>query len=456
MINKDLYPTPDDVIQQMLFLTDITDGKVLDPSAGFGNILDYAKKHTNNLFCYEIEDRLQPILKDKKYILLGEDFLKSKKEEVSHITHIIMNPPFSKDVEHILHAFEIAPDGCEVIALCNSESLENNYTYSRKRLLNLISDYGTSQILGSVFIDAERSTDVSVGLVKLYKPLASNDIDYDIFFMEEDEEVSAGSGLMQYNEVRALVNRYVGILKQFDVMQESLSYINDNGKIIGMSSLSYEMSQNRGFTDKQTFAKNLQKSSWRYIFNKMNMDKYLTSKMIDKVNKFVEDQQKVPFTMRNIFIMLDMIFQTRHENLQNALVDAVDNLTRYTHENRYELPGWKTNLGHMLNKKIIINNIVSMNYRKWSVNYNSSRSNLEDLIKVLCNITSTDFNKIDSVREWIKDGYETSTWYYNEFFEFKFYKKGTMHLKFKDLNHWKMLNEYYGKVKGFTLPSNFN
>lgn len=458
MINKDLYPTPTEVIQHMLVGSNISNAKILDPSAGFGNILDYTKAYTNNLYAYEIEDRLQAVLKDKQYRLLGEDFLKSQREDISHITHIIMNPPFSADSEHILHAWEIAPEGCEIIALCNWQTIDNYYSSRRRSLKHIIQDYGTSQNLGSVFQNAERQTNVEIGLIKLYKPISSEDIDYSMFFtQEEEEEKQQVNGIMDFNEVRSIVNRYVGILKQFDIMQQSLNYINDNGKEIGMGGLSYEMSQNRSFTDKETFAKNLQKSSWRYIFNKLNMNKYLTTKMIEKVNKFVEDQQKVPFTMQNIFVMLDIIYQTRHESLQNALVEAVDNFTKHTHENRYEVPGWKTNLGHMLNKKIIIDYIATTNFgSSYQLNHGNRRNHLEDLIKVLCNITGTDFTTTKNIWQWLDKDWVTGQWYTVDFFEIKFFKKGTLHLKFKNIEHWKMLNEYYGKIKGFTLPEDFN
>ena len=34
--------------------------------------------------------------------------------------------------------------------------------------------------------------------------------------MDEDEEVGGSDGVMQYDEIRALVNRYVGAIKVFD------------------------------------------------------------------------------------------------------------------------------------------------------------------------------------------------------------------------------------------------
>lgn len=50
---------------------------------------------------------------------------------------------------------------------------------------------------------------------------------------------------------------------------------------------------------------------------------------------------------------------------------------------------------------------------------------------------------------------EPNTWYEFGFFEVKFFKKGTMHIKFKDLNEWYLLNKAYGELKGFTLSEQY-
>jgi hypothetical protein len=47
---------------------------------------------------------------------------------------------------------------------------------------------------------------------------------------------------------------------------------------------------------------------------------------------------------------------------------------------------------------------------------------------------------------------EYGTWYDWGFFEVKVFKKGTMHLKFKDEKVWENLNRKYAKIKGQVLP----
>jgi hypothetical protein len=75
---------------------------------------------------------------------------------------IIMNPPFSNADKHIIHAWEIAPEGCEIVSLCNYETIAKEYRY--EKLGRLIKTYGNSYNLGDCFTQAERKTGVEIGL----------------------------------------------------------------------------------------------------------------------------------------------------------------------------------------------------------------------------------------------------------------------------------------------------
>ena len=55
----------------------------------------------------------------------------------------------------------------------------------------------------------------------------------------------------------------------------------------------------------------------------------------------------------------------------------------------------------------------------------------------------------------ILDAVDTGKWYsVNDNFDIRFYKKGTMHIRFTDENTWMSINREYSKAKGFVLPSN--
>lgn len=457
MFHKEFYPTPLEVIEMMQL--DCKDKVILEPHAGKGNIVDYCNTNgAKQVLSIEINKELQEIVKQKS-LFIGEDFFQCKAEQISHINAIYMNPPFSNAEMHILHAWEIAPDGCEIISLCNFSTIESSYG----RLKVILNEFGITECLGDCFTKSERKTGVEVGLIKLYKPNNKESFEFEGFFMEEDEE-QQGEGIMAYNEVRALVNRYVATMKTFDKMKTEIDSVNMMIGQIGMSNISLIVGHEKSVTSKKEFSKIIQKRSWDYIFNKMNMEKYVTSGVMKDINKFVENQEKVPFTMKNIYKMLQIIIGTRQVTFNRALEEAVDNFTRHTHENRFGVEGWKTNVGYMLNKKFICESVVETRYRgDLEVRYKSHNGQrIDDLVKVLCNITGTDYNTIGTLYRFncnkdIKKDFPIvpNTWYEWGFFEIKCFKKGTMHFKFKDLNDWYKLNKAYGELKGFTLHENY-
>jgi len=485
MFNKDFYPTPKEVFDMMG--VDCFNKTIYDPSAGSGNLIEFAlSSGAKKAYASEIEPKLRDIVRNKA-ILINEDFLSVVSEQISHIDLIIMNPPFSKDVEHILHAFEVAPDGCEIYSLCNFESLDNDYSSSRKQLGRLIGTYGQSSFLGNVFKDAERTTNVNVGLIKLFKPKAKGQDFSDFFTDEQDDNFGGQEGILPHNQIREVVQRYVNSVILFDKFIELKEQMNNLNSHLNLDPFKVSIEYKDNILTRQDFMIALQKKSWRHVFNLMKVEKYLTKGVKDDLNKFIEQQQKYPFTMKNIFSMVEVILGTREQTLSKALCEAVDNYTKHTHENRYNVEGWKTNSGYMLNKKFIIERMVTANYSSGlSINdYGDIADRFNDLQKVLCFLTGKDFNKVPSIRyapcTKVDGGYLTekghtcktynetpyhdkllnynlftpNIWYTHEFFEFKVFKKGTMHLKFRDVKVWELLNRKYAEIKGFTLPDKF-
>lgn len=475
MFNKNFYPTPKEVIELMQI--DCFGKIVLEPSAGKGDIIDYLQSNGSKkvLFC-EIEPDLKAICQSKAEFITN-DFLAVVREQVSHIDLIVMNPPFDKGAEHLLQAWNVAPDGCEIICLLNSATIdEYNQLMKRRELMNIIKTYGNSQNLGNCFAQAERKTNVEVSVIKLYKPISEKKTDFDSFFTDEEDEAFGGQeGILQYNEIRSIVQMYVQSLIYFDEFTIIQNKMNANNKHLGLQPFSVKVNHRENVVTKADFATELQKKNWSHIFYLMKLDKYLTSKVKEDLNKFLESESKKPFTMKNIFKMVDVIIGTRETTLKNGLVQSIDNFTRYTHENRYSIPGWKTNAGYMLNKKIILDRVSRENYDgSFQLDsYGVSMSNLTDLMKVICFITGNNFDKIEPLsyascerdeagniiadsksygRAKNDNNFVPGQWYNHYFFDFKIFKKGTLHLKFKDLKVWENLNREYAKIKGQVLP----
>lgn len=474
MFDREFYPTLEETLEQMQI--DCSGAIVYEPQAGKGDIVDYCISHgAKEVIASELNDELRSILNTKCRVI-GKDSFDIEAADISHVDQIIMNPPFSNADKHILHMYEIAPEGCEITAICNWETIDCTYTQTRRQLERLVSNYGWSRNIGQQFVAAERTTQAEIGLIKLFKPVVSDNSGFEGFFMEEDEEEAQADGLMPFNEVRALVQRYVGAMKQFDVMKEALGNLEYNTSALGMSSFSISVGHNDTVTTKEEFGKALQKKSWNHIIDKMGVRSMVTSGMLEDINKFVEIQNNVPFTMKNVYHMINMIIQTRQHNFDKALVKVVDNFTRHTHENRFSVEGWKTNESHMLGKKFIVEHAccrkdgggieIGEYYQRTNAGY------LNDLVKVLCYLNGEKYDGKDSFEymrnptDLIKESrysekmipsrrFEPNTWYdFHRFFKFKGFKKETLHIVFKDERDWYLLNQRYGQLNGFDLPEN--
>ncbi len=498
MFNPDFYPTPNEVIFQMLEGVNITDKVILEPSAGKGNIIDYLNDNGAKevLFCELNEDLAH--ISSQKARFLKADFLELESSDISHVDLIVMNPPFSGDEKHILHAFNIAPAGCKIISLCNAQTIVNPYSQSRKELKNNINLYGNYTSLGNCFENSERTTGVEIGLVTLQKAGAKYSTEFEGFFMEDEEEPE-GTGIMSYNIVRDLVNRYVESIKIFDRQLEEAQRMNQLTKGYFSVKIGMSITDNEKPVQRADFKKEMQKSGWKFIFAKMNMQKYATKGMRDDINKFVEEKIEIPFTMRNIYVMLANVVQTQGETMDKAILEVFDQVTKHYHENRFNVEGWKTNSNYLLNQKFIIPSMVKVGYSgqvspsSWS---SGNFERIEDLIKAICYITGDNYDHTISLNNFINNQYKIKEGekylgydsYFNDLYHFnganakkekyinsgisveiedskvefgqwikwgyfniKCFKKGTIHFEFLDRELWGRFNQRVAKIKGFPL-----
>lgn len=460
VFEEEFYPTPKEVIDRMMMGVNVSGKVVLEPSAGAGNIVDWLKEAgAREVLACEINQDLQKIV-SRKCNLICDDFLKLDSESVSHIDMIVMNPPFSCAARHILHAYEIAPAGCEIIAICNSRTIEDRYSTERKRLMEIIEFNGGTEDLGQCFKNAARPTDVWVSLIKLYKSGEGNhEFDGYLFSEEEEETYSNSEGIMPYNVIRDVVNRYIMAVSRFDDVMAASKEINDLSSLIGGCSIKFgayrENKNYRSEVTREMFKKQLQKESWNFIFKKLNMERFVTSKVRETVNKFVEQQCNVPFTMRNIYIMLDMIVKTQGNRMNQSLVEAFEMICSFSAENSTAGETWKTNANYMVNRKFIVPYMCSYDTR-WpssyvESSYSGNANKIEDLNTALNYISGIQFNQ--NLRQFLWDEkIPWGQWVEFGYFRIKGFKKGTMHFEFIDEKLWMDFNLRVAKIKGWSLP----
>jgi predicted RNA methylase len=120
-IGIDFFPTPKPVAARMVGMAGIEPGqRVLEPSAGNGNIADAVRAAGAQPDVVEVSDALRQILEAKGHTLVGRDF--ESYEPGAVYDRIVMNPPFgtgtaATDAAHVKRAFAMLRPGGRLVAI---------------------------------------------------------------------------------------------------------------------------------------------------------------------------------------------------------------------------------------------------------------------------------------------------------------------------------------------------
>ncbi|MFL0137713.1 DUF4942 domain-containing protein [Tenacibaculum maritimum] len=512
MFSKEFYPTPKALIEKLLKPYEVNEdkklsrylgkydisGSVLEPSAGKGDILDYIDANTKNkieLFSIEKSVELQSILKDKEYQVIESDFLNFNEDEF--FDFIIMNPPFSNGVTHLLKAVEISQT-TKIACILNAQTIKNPNTKERKKLLEIIEKFGKVEFVQDAFLDAERVTAVEVALVWL--DIEKEDTRFNFEFYSTDEikvnfDFDIKSDAIATNDmINNLSLRYEEVRQAYKEKlraDEKYNYY-ITAFLSGESmSVSHEI-EKQGGTPKQKYSylsKKLKRFMWHKVINQLDLKKYMSSNVLKNFSQFIGQQSNMSFNKQNVLNFFQFIMNNRVNILENSIIEVFEELTKHGYtENRKFVETWKTNDAYKINRKVITPSYISygsyMNSQdikeygdKFSLNYSSwSNSKLSDLEKVITYISGEE-NKV-SIEDALKlkfdelgkvcTGDKIHTDCQSTFFDIKFYRKGTIHLFFRNESHWKQFNfrackgkkwipkDEYQKEKNYAYSSNKN
>lgn len=491
MFNKDFYPTPVGVITKMFEpITYISkDGtqsylikgkRILEPSAGKGDILDYIVNTfgghwgdngiKNKCYSLEIEPELCSILKDKQYNILGNDFLDFN----THLTFdlIVMNPPFSKGASHLLKAWDVSKGG-KIICLLNESTYTNPYTKERKELKILIDKYGTVDYLGDAFVNSERKTSVNVIIVRLDKPNTNTEDDFIFSGLDEDNfkvgEFKTYNELADRNILKSYELSYKASIEAYKELLQAQSKLNHYRQDICF--LQTKRTNNNGDTElvesKTDYAAKFQKyieesnvEAWKVFLQKSKFTRYLTKKIRKEFDTRFDTQKLISFTEENMVNMLETLFFSQDNLLLDCIEEVFDEMTAYSY-NKISEVGWKTNDAWRVNKKVILPNKIRLNYNTFEINWDSNEE-LNDIDRAMCYVSGLNYENIDTIANSLKQkfieiqdsGYSTSkNLAESTFFKMRFYKKRTLHLHFKNEYFWQQFNYKVAQKKGFPLPT---
>ena len=504
MFNKDFYPTPKNLLEKLLEPAkkkywgssgyEIS-GTILEPSAGKGDIVNYLLSNVDakdlEIHALEIEDELRASLSaidNEKFAVIGSDFMKF--EFYDNYDYIIMNPPFSKGAEHLLKAIKIAQQ-TQIFCILNAETINNPYTHTRRTLLAEIEKYGgTIRFEKGAFEEAERKTKVEVALIHINIVKETDQFDFD--YIEEEDvdfegkedfikrdalatedyitnaQMRAEKVKMAYEEYLRAESKFKHYLREFQRDAETSAHFDDK--------IPMTMEGGSNVLRFDYFKKRLRSEQWSWVATKMNITTYMSSKTLTKFKTFITKQKKLGFNKENVFNLFTMVMQNRIGIMENSIVETFEMVTG-REENRWLC--WKTNKAFKCNRKLI---------SPWGVKYGEycSADDLKrfgssfslsydlyhgtyfaDLDKILCYIEGRPFTIFDLETKKEESNiitiYDALTDHFNKlgrvktgdkfdsscestYFKLKFFKKGTIHLEFKDEELWKEFN--YRACKG--------
>jgi hypothetical protein len=447
---------------------------ILEPSAGHGAIADLinppdrARYSTDvPLDCLEIDVNLKAVLEKNGHRVIGYDFLGFQPRRMYDL--VVMNPPFSVGDKHLLHAWEIL-EGGDIVCLLNEETLKNPCTKTRKLLARIIAEYGEVEYLGACFDDAERKTDVRVAMVRLHKK--SEDKYKDLFEAanlgrRKKEAFDGPQDLYlpaKRDLVDAIVTQFEEALRIYREMIALGARLNATlGGVRGGGIGSYVGRDEKYileniFTDNYAagfnkFADNLSRDAWRYVIRLAGLDQLMTRGVRTEFENQMDDARALAFDKQNIYALLDGLRHNILKLQRDALVEVFDHLTKYHNENRVHVEGWKTNDQFKVRRKFILPYVVEFDGRFRSrFAYNDL---IRDIDRVMCNMEGRKIENVQTIERALDMSFRNHPgWAESEFFEIKYFKKGTGHFTFRDADLWERFCIEAAKGKAW-LPSNY-
>lgn len=495
MIPKELYPTPQSVAYKMMSLVDFKRVEtILEPSAGYGDLakvavsklasIDYRNYNlaenpflAETIDLVEIDEKCRAFLKSKNGNVVANDFLTF--QTFKRYDLIVMNPPFSEGVKHILKAIEMLEYGGQLVCLLNSETINNPYTLERKVLVEKIEKYnGKVYEYGRCFESAERSTDVEVCCVYIDIPKGSQSDILDSLEKAErvcedpDEERGELSDELE-TYMRAIVGQFereckagLKLINEYRAISaKCLTSFSDSFKqpilelkVYGHTS--YSKSVENEFLEKVRY------KYWEALFARREICEKMTGEMQSEFYSRLEEFKTIEFNLHNINELQFQLAKRTAESIENAIMDLFHEFARdhsWFPECRNNIHhyynGWATNKCGVINKKVIIPlSGFSYNYHRGGkmldLGYSVTRK-IADIEKVFSYLDTgiTDcWETVDKVMNRAQANDQSQNIEF-KYFSVTFYKKGTAHITFKDMELLKRFNIFAGQREGGLPPS---
>ena len=476
------YPTPPHLVQKMLGKVDFRKvDSMLEPSAGKGDLAIptsekwksargwYTERekseHPADMDCIEIDPNLRAILKDKGLRVVHDDFLTYS--TMKRYSMIIMNPPFEDAARHILKAISLLKPEGQLVALCNAETIRNPFSNERNLLIRMLGDAQIDYLPGE-FLDAERKTDVETALISFRAPAADLD---DSLILDRlrpahkyvDMAPEESAALSKADFVEAIIDRYnyevesgIHLLREYRAVSRVLS---GSGRSYGCE-LTLEMG--RGEVSEDRWVRSVRHKYWSMLFASPQFVAQLTTNLQESLYNRVAELEDYEFSYFNIKEIMIQMNAHVSDGVESTIMNLFDDWTRKYHwdenaPNRHYFDGWKTNDAFAVNRKVIL---PLRGYTDWgsriepefhAYNVREKLSDIEKVFNYLDGGRTPEKNLIDVLLEAEKTGNTRNL--DSKYFRLTFYKKGTCHIEFKNMDLLAKFNIFAARGKNWLPPS---
>lgn len=483
--NEEFYPTPKSLLNKIF---DGVDWKqvdtILEPFAGKGDIIEFIQNseeahryhHNFEIDCIEKDPNLQAVLKQKGFRLVHDDFFTFHTWKQYDL--IVMNPPFSCGDKHLLNALKLQEDGGNVICILNAETLKNPYSVTRQALALRLEDlHANVSYMQNEFVSAERKTSVEIAVVKVSIPKKERDSRIFSELRESkqmsEQTVQEQTSLAENDYIKAAVKQFeleteagIRLIREYQAMKpymlRSLSGDNfvKNDSILYLTMDKYspcspEVTENE-------FLKVVRLKYWTSIFNDSRFTGHMTSNLLSEYRTQIDKLADYDFSCFNIKTIQADIAIKLVKGVEECIVKLFDELSfqySYSDElgrNIHYYNGWKTNKAWIINKKVIL---PWMNaWGRFNGLYDPASyeiiEKLADIEKALDYLSGSSGNE-RGIRETLHEAEKIGQTKKIplKYFTVTFYKKGTCHIEFTDLELLKKLNIFGSQQKGWLPPA---
>ena len=472
------YPTPPHLIRKMLdkvqwYMVDT----ILEPSAGKGDLALAAIEEMNirrrfppervDMDCVEIDEHLRAILKDKGLRVVHDDFLTYN--TMKQYSLILMNPPFEDGDDHLMKAMSLLKPEGQLVCLLNAETIRNPYSQRRKELVRALDLAGADiEYIPDAFAHAERVAGVDVAMITYKAPASKEEKGilteklkpaHKYVDMTESEEMA----LTKADFIDAIVDRYnyevecgCLLIREYGAMKKILnnSISSDHGYQNPLSLLVEKES-----ASVNEYVRAVRRKYWSALFCSHQFMSQLTVNLRSSLTKQVDKMADYEFSVFNIYEIMLQVSGMVNDGVESTIMKLFDDWTFKYHwddhsSNRHYFNGWKTNDAFAVNKKVIVPmyiwDSIFGKFDFWKL-----RDWLEDVEKTMNYLDGGRTVDGPTIREALEEAEKSriSKNIDTKYFSVTMYKKGTIHLEFKNMDLLAKFNIFAARGKNWLPPT---